>query len=462
VQTFPIGLIVLALGSVVPAAAQNVTAVTGGTVIGAGGALVPDAVVVVEGARIAHVGPLAATTLPANAVIVDARGKFVTPGLADVHNHVRSGSFRIPQNARTVLTVLLAHGVTTVLNPSVSTVELADLKAATAPETAPFPRFIGTGPIVTIEGDVLGAAVGSPTPETPAAARAAVQALKAAGVDAIKVNRDDLGWASKRRVPVMRPEVLAALVDEAHREGLKVFAHAPLLARAKEVLRAGADGLLHGIIDRPVDEEFLDLLMRNGAAYVPTLSLYEAVADVAGWARRQSVYHEGGPLAAIADSFAAPEFVRQFESVFDNTAFTKSRLSIGRQNLERVFDAGAPVVMGTDSGFYGVLMGASSQIELALMVDAGLTPDAALRAATLNAARMIGRDHELGSVEPGKLADLLILDANPLEDIGNVRRIHRVIKDGVVHDPAQLLANFRVTAPTRGGQRGGRAAPRGR
>ena len=103
--------------------------------------------------------------------------------------------------------------------------------------------------------------------------------------------------------------------------------------------------------------------------------------------------------------------------------------------------------MGTDTGFFGIMMGVSSQIELALMVEAGLTPDAALATATINAARMIGRDRDGGTIEPGKAADLLILDANPLADVANVKRIHRVIKGGVVYEPARLLEGFRITGP---------------
>jgi len=258
-------------------------------------------------------------------------------------------------------------------------------------------------------------------------------------VDAIKVGRDDLSWAMTQRVPVMKMDVLTALVDQAHRDGLKVYAHAPTLAHAKEVLQAGVDGLLHGIIDAPVDRELIDLLRRTRAVYVPTLSLYEDVSDVAGWARRQAAYDDRKVVSPLADSFAAPAFVKQFESFFDNRDFTKSRLTIQRANLKAVFDAGLPVAMGTDSGFFGIALGLSSQLELLLMVEAGLTPDAVLRAATVEAARMIGRERDFGSIEPGKLADLLILDANPLDDIRNIRRIDRVMRGGVLHDPAVLL-----------------------
>jgi imidazolonepropionase-like amidohydrolase len=428
-----------------PAAAQDVLAITGGTVIGAGPTPLADAVVVVEGGRITRVGPRGPTAVPPNATVIDAAGKFVMPGLSDMHNHALSGSTRTPQDVRTNLRVLLAYGVTTVFNPSLSTADLSDLRAFAAPDPTPSPRFLGTGPMISIKGDVMAAAAGSPTPDSPDAARAAVRTLKAAGVDAIKVMRDDFRWARKGSVPLMRDDVLAAVVDEGHREGLKVFAHAPLLDQAKEVLRAGGDGLLHGIVDRPVDQEFVDLMRRNRAVYVPTLSLYEDVADVAAFARRQSAHDAGGPVAPLAETFPEPPFVGLFQAMFDNTAYTRERLAVPRGNLRRVVDAGIPVVMGTDSGFYGILMGVSSQLELALMVEAGMTPDAAVRAATIEAARMLGREKDGGSVEPGKLADLLILDASPLEDIRNVRRIHRVIRGGVVHDPAEVLSSFRIT-----------------
>lgn len=441
-------LVVLAVARVVPALAQDVKAVTGASVIGAaGGATIPDAVVVIDGTRLGAVGPRATTAVPANAVVIDARGKFVIPGLADMHNHARSGSSRAQQNLTTNLTFLLASGVTTIFNPSISRADFAQLKTATAADAAPYPRFFGTGPIITIEGDFFGAMVGSPTPDTPGEALAAIKELKAAGVDAIKINRDDLGWSMKQRVPLMKADVLAALVQQAHQEGLKAYAHAPMLAQAKEALRAGADGLMHGIIDEPVDQEFLDLMKRNKAVYVATSSLYEDVADVASWARRQAAYDEAGRLSAIVNGFTGGPGAQQFEAAFNNSALTKRLLPTQRANLKKVFDAGVPVVMGTDAGFLGILMGVSSQAELALMVEAGLTPDAALRAATINAARMLGREAMSGTIETGKQADMIVLDADPLVDIGNVRRIHRVIKGGVVHDPSQLLAGMRTLPP---------------
>ena len=127
-----------------------------------------------------------------------------------------------------------------------------------------------------------------------------------------------------------------------------------------------------------------------------------------------------------------------FQSLLDNTAFAKQRLPVLRANLKQVADAGIPVVMGSDTGFFGVMLGVATQLEMELMVEAGLSRADALRTATINAARMLGRDKEQGTIDAGKVADLLILDANPLEDIRAIRRIYRVVKGGVVHDPAKL------------------------
>ena len=112
------------------------------------------------------------------------------------------------------------------------------------------------------------------------------------------------------------------------------------------------------------------------------------------------------------------------------------RSATARANVKKVADAGIPVALGTDTGFTGVMLGVSTQVELTLLVEAGLMPAAALRAATIDAARMIGREKEIGSVEKDHLADLVILNANPLEDIRNVRHIYRVVNGGVVYDPA--------------------------
>ena len=439
-RTFFLPLAVLALaGITADMQTPDVRVIAGATLINpTPAAPVSNAVIVITGSRITQVGTAASVKPPAGAQVIDATGKFVIPGLADMHNHLEDGGINQRQNRLGNLGRLLAVGVTTVFDPSVPEDDFAKLKAAATADSAAYPRFYGTGPSITVEGDTLGSQ--SPKPKTPDEARAVVQKLKALGVDAIKVARDDLTWASTRAMPLMPAEVLQALVDEAHRLQLKVYVHAPQLARAREALRAGVDGLLHGIVDEPIDQDFMALLKKNGAPYVPTLGMFEDVADVSAFARRQSPYWDqlGLQPPAIYSAYISGFGVQLFQTLLNNSASTKQHLPVLRANLKQVFDAGIPIVMGTDTGFFGVLLGVATPLEMELMVEAGLKPADVIRAATINAARMIGREKEQGTIEAANVADLLILDANPLENIGAVRRIYRVVKGGVVYDPARL------------------------
>ena len=441
-------MVLLALSGVTATVqTPQVRVVTGATLINpTSPAPIPNSVIVINGSRIVSVGqvpPKAGSNGggPAGAEIIDSTGKFVIPGLADMHNHLGAGGMSLGpsrENYAGNLGRLLAVGVTTVFAPGVGESDFAALKSAAAADTSPYPRFFGTGPAITVPGGSLGEQ--GPAPTTVADARAVVQKLKGLNVDAIKIHRDDLAWASKRTIQPMAMDVLQALVDEAHRLGLRTYVHAPQLARAKEALRAGIDGLMHGIIDEPIDQDFIALMKKNSAVYVPTLGMFEDVADVAAFARREGPYWDqlGFQPPGIYQFFTSTQGVQLFQSLLSNTAFTTEHLPMLRANMQQAFNAGIPIVMGSDTGFPGVLLSVATQMELELMVEAGLKPADAIRSATINAALMIGREKEQGTIEAGKLADLLILDANPLDDIKAVRRIHRVVKGGIAYDPARL------------------------
>ena len=275
-------------------------------------------------------------------------------------------------------------------------------------------------------------------PKTPQEAREQVRQLKAAGVDAVKFIVEDLHWHG-RDVPVMSRDVMRAIIDEAHALELKAYAHAPGLQHAKDVLRAGGDGLVHSVVDAPVDDDFIELMRKNRASYTTTLSLFAAFTDIEAWMQRlDALDHRRVIPRAVYARYRSPEGARRYYEVFKTVA-SGVPLNV-RHNLRAVADAGLLVVAGTDTNVSGVLMGISSQMELLLLVEAGLTPAEALRAATINAARMLGREAEQGTVDAGKLADLVVLDADPLVDIRNVTRLHRVVKDGVIFDPGKLLA----------------------
>jgi imidazolonepropionase-like amidohydrolase len=433
--------ILLLFGAVANAQTNNIKVISGATVFdGTGRPAVEDTVIIIEGSRIKQVGPRQKVRIPRGAQVIDARGKYVIPGLADMHNHLDSDSVGITQRTKDFqgsLQRMLGWGFTLLFDPASRDLNArGELKRLAAPDQAPYPHYYAIGRTFGAKGGH--GPETKYTPETVDEARAAVREVKAANTDAVKIYYTDLIYVTTQLRPMLKPEVMAAIVDEAHKQGLKVYVHAPVLKYAKEVLRAGVDGLAHGILSDPVDEEFIALMKRNKAVYVSTNAVFESVADITGWSRRAAAADDRGILPKeVYETGASPELEKQWNKKWNNISYMKERLPVLRANLRRVYDAGIPVVAGSDSS--GAFVGLASQMELMLQVEAGLTPRESLQTATLNAARMIGREKDLGSVEPGKLADLLILDADPLADIRNIRRIHRIVKGGIFYEQADLL-----------------------
>jgi len=428
--------------------AKKVKVITGVTLIdGTRRPPLKNAVLLLEGTRITWVGPRNRTNLPRSAPTIDARGKYVIPGLADMHNHLGEGTFSFkegPSDFRKNLARMLGWGFTTVFDQGIPDLRsFADLKHLAAADPASYPHFFGVGVRFAARGG-HGASLGAYTPESADEARSQVRDLKAAGVDGVKIVYDDLSYVTNQPRPMLKSDVVAAIIDEAHKQGLKAYVHAPVLKYAKEVLQAGADGLVHGIISEPVDDEFVSLMKKNHAVYITTHAIFESVADTGGWARREAAFDDRGIIPKeVFELGMNSARVKEWEARWNNLSKAKANLPVLRANLKRLQDAGIVVVLGSDTSSAGsgtgVLLGLASQLELALLVEAGLSPLEALQAATINAARMVDREKDLGTVEPGKLADLLILEANPLSDIGNVRRIYRVIKGGIEYDPVDLL-----------------------
>src|SRR5919198_1183373 len=444
-----------------PDAAPPAMALVGATLLdGAGSAPLHDAVVVMRDGRIACAGPRTACPLPADADTVNAAGKWITPGLIDAHVHFSQTGWvdgrpdaldlrdRYPYeqveaelHARPerFFRSYLCSGVTSVFDVGGYPWTL-ELQGRTA-HSATAPRVVAAGPLLSTIDFWLN------LPDQrqfiymadEATVRGAVRAHKAWGAAAIKV------WYI---MPPQPPDTarVSALVhaagEEARKVGLPLIVHATGLWEAKDALRAGARVLVHSVWSAPVDDEFLTLARRAGTIYVPTLVVPDGYRQVAA----RHVERERQPLACVDPATRAKALAtdtvagaqRPSDSVVARrTAATARNLAQAQANLKRVHDAGIPIALGTDAGNPLTLHGASVFMELETMQAAGLAPQDLLLAATRDAARALGLD-STGTVTPGAAADLVVLDADPLADVRNWRRIALVVRRGEIYTRHEL------------------------
>jgi imidazolonepropionase-like amidohydrolase len=265
--------------------------------------------------------------------------------------------------------------------------------------------------------------------------RAGVRALARMGSSAIKV------WYIQ--VPdslqaTMRHRLMVA-GEEAHQVGLPMIVHATQLARAKDALAAGAHVLVHNVDDMPIDSEFIALARKNGAIVIPTLVVLNGYEDVFRGRSPGARY----PLDCVDKTTrvhletALPERMRPPAARLGTLAATTVRSA---HNLSLLVAAGIPLAMGTDAGNPGTAAGPSVYAEMEAMQAAGMSAAAVFASATMGGARAMGRESELGSLEPNKLADAVVFDADPTADIANARRVRLVVRGGAVYTRAQLLA----------------------
>ena len=384
----------------VTAQGQAVRAFTGATLIdGTDRNPVPNATILVRGGKVVAAGPANAVTVPAGAERVSLAGKTVIPGLINAHGHV---------NTPADLDTYAAYGITTVYSLGGEPESVFAARAAQNTPSLSRARVFVAGPVLT--------------PNTPAEARTMVAGVAAQKVDIVKIRVDDnLGTT-----PKMAPEVYRAVIDEAHKRGLRVATHLFYLADAKSLMDAGTDLVAHSVRDAEVDAPFIAALRRRNVCVSPTLmrevSTFVYESKPAFFSDSLFLAHANKEWMATVSQPARMEAMRTSQSA----QRYKVALDVANRNLKKLSDAGVTIAMGTDTGPMGRFQGYFELMELEMMVQAGLTPRQALIAATRNAARCMKIDAELGTLEPGKWADFVVLDANPLENISNVRRISGV------------------------------------
>ncbi len=376
-------------------------------------------VVQVGGGRIISVEPLragadfAGLARAAGVAAVDATGFYIVPGLINTHGHVggtwsvdRGGSFGA--FAEMELARYARFGVTSVNSLGGGREGSFALRDASWGEGSPgHARILVSGPVVT----------GS----APEELTLTVDAVASMGPDWIKIRVDDnLGATTK-----MSPESYRAVIERARQHGLRVATHLFYQEDAKGLLRAGTGLVAHSIRDEMVDDETLGLFLETGVCYVPTLTR-EVSTFVYG---ERPAFFDDPFLVSDVDSVqveVVSDPARQDWVAASGAAEAYGRaLEVAQANLARLVEAGVPIAFGTDSGPMGRFQGYFEHMEAELMAEAGLSAEQILRSATGVAADCLGLD-DVGTLEEGRRADLVLLRANPLEDIANLRQIHGV------------------------------------
>jgi imidazolonepropionase-like amidohydrolase len=388
------------LGS--PAPAQSVTAYEGARLIVGDGRVTESATVVVDGARIVGAGGAADVRVPAGTSRVSLAGKTVMPMLIDTHTHLGATRDAIARDLR----LRAYYGVSAALSLGTDGYEVLDMRGQPVPGAA---RFLSAGRGITMPEPGRTTVPYWITSE--AGGRKAVEELAANKVDIVKI------WVDTRegKYPKLTPELYGAVIDEAHKRGLRVTAHIFELEDAKGLIRAGLDAFAHGVRDRDIDDELVAMFRQHpNLVLTPNLPDRGVKVDL-GWLRA------GLPADEVA----------KLEAANTDRPAAQAAYGIQARNLAKLNAAGVRLTLGTDGNRpWG------PHEEMQDMVVAGMTPMQVIVAATRNGAEFL-RLADAGTLEAGKSADFIVLDANPLDDITNTRRISAVVLRGVAVDRAQ-------------------------
>jgi imidazolonepropionase-like amidohydrolase len=410
---------------------EDTLALVGGTLIdGTGSAPVPDSAVLIEKGRIIAAGPRSTVKIPGRAKKIDVRGKTILPGLWDMHAHFEQAEWG---------PIYLATGATTVRDCG------NELEFITAVRDA-IANGHGLGPRMLLAGIVDGSgplAIGVERVDTPEQARMWTDRYHAAGFQQMKI------YSS------VKLEELAAVAEEAHRLGMTVTGHVPEGLNAYQTIPAGQDQINHiqyvaaimrpplaedvrGIpqmqanaavdISSPEAQKAIAFLVEHGTVVDPTMALFEFFTATS--AKPPASFEPGVTKVA-------PELAEQLSGADPPSARSELLEKVFEKDVEilgALHRAGIPIVAGTDQ----TVPGHSLHREIEIYVQAGFTPMEAIQAATIVPARVMGLDKEVGTVEAGKRADVIILGGNPLESIHNIRKVEYVITNGTMYNCAEL------------------------
>lgn len=374
-----------------------------------------------------------------NTQLLNLSGKFVMPALISTHVHIGNlkgttakAANYTRDNILSQLEKYQCYGVENILVMGTDQPMLfaSGLRDSSVKSLLPGARLYtaGYGFNVPPKAPPGGAMEYVFRPASATQVAAEMDTLAALKVDVVKMWVDDFGGST----PKMKPEIYKAIIDEAHKRNIRVASHLYYLSDARKLVADGVDIIAHSIRDSLIDDALLQEMKAKHVAYIPTLSLDEFAYI---YARRpdwiDDTFFRAALEPGVYEMITAPDFR---DGIKNSPTYQKNMAAfeMALRNLKKIFDAGILVGLGTDSGANPVrVQGFSEHLEMELMVQAGLTPMQAIGVATKNAAELMKINDRFGTLEKGKVADFIILNANPVENIKNTRKIEAVYKAGV-------------------------------
>ncbi len=405
---------------------------------GTGAAARPDMTVVVDGARIARVVPTAIAG-PTAGKVIDGRGKYLIPGMMDVHIHLAGWKGKNPDGtpivdhavAEAALASYIYDGFTTVLDvgnqPENSLYERGLERAGKIQS----PRIFATGNLITYPGS-HGDAMAIRISDFEKDKALLDKHIAEQQPDILKLTYDEEGWGARPMITLMPEPLLHQIIQYYNEHGIRTTVHVSNERRSIEAIYAGTDTLAHPVIQGPVSDSFVRLMAAKKVPFATTLTIGENYS-------RLVEHPEFLDTPDYVTSFSAAdreEMKTRLRETWKTRTWTwwmKLMTPICEENIRKVVAAGGVAALGTDQS-----SGPAAHREMELLVQAGLTPTQVINIATHNGAVFLGKADDMGSVEEGKLADLVLLTADPLKDIDNTRAIALVMKNGQLIDESTL------------------------
>ncbi|MDG6921691.1 MAG: amidohydrolase family protein [Nitrososphaerota archaeon] len=407
--------------------------------------LSPNLSVVVEGNRIVDVSQGRPKSLPSDSDVIDCGRKFLLPGLMDMHIHLHGRYHAGPTQEKPVPTFFsksedselvsrlhsfLYCGVTTVYDAGNFAETIFKLREQERSGKITSPRIFCAGSIVTSPGG-HGSGLSTDISSLPLDNKKLDDHLSKSP-DIVKVTYDEHNWGIRPLIPILDMETLRKIVDYCHSKMFRVTSHVSNETRAREAIACGVDALAHPVIQSPITEEFVWLLSEKRIPVVSTLAIGERYSRLAD----NPEYLDQKLYADCMDEEERTE-LKTVESTKQKSnrwaMWMKTMTPVAQENLKRLMEGGAVVAAGTDLSF-----GPDFHRELELLQAGGISPMDVIVAATINAAKFLWKERDLGSIEAGKLAGMVLVDEDPSRDVNNLKKISAVVKDGKLIDRSKL------------------------